>query len=62
MKSTFLSEMNSRGFLNQCTDLEGLKKIFNQKNVFKGKTGIFEIKDNRINHQLNLHQLLNDFY
>ena len=33
MKSTFLSEMNSRGFLNQCTDLEGLKKILNQKTI-----------------------------
>ena len=33
MKNTFLSEMNSRGFLNQCTDLEGLKKILNQKTI-----------------------------
>ena len=33
MKNTFLSEMNSRGFLNQCTDLEGLKKILNQKAI-----------------------------
>ena len=33
MKNTFLSEMNSRGFLNQCTDLEGLRKILNQKAI-----------------------------
>ena len=33
MKNTFLSEMNSRGFLNQCTDLEGLKKILNQQTI-----------------------------
>ncbi len=33
MKNTFLSEMSSRGFLNQCTDLEGLKKISNQKAI-----------------------------
>ena len=33
MKNTFLSEMNSRGFLNQCTDLEGLEKISNQKSI-----------------------------
>ena len=33
MKKTFLSEMNSRGFLNQCTDLEGLKKVLNQQTI-----------------------------
>ena len=33
MKNSFLSEMNSRGFLNQCTDLEGLRKILNQKAI-----------------------------
>ncbi len=33
MKNTFLSEMNSRGFLNQCTDLEGLEKILSQKPI-----------------------------
>ena len=33
MKNTFLSEMNSRGFLNQCTDLEGLKKILKQQTI-----------------------------
>ena len=33
MKNTFLSEMNSRGFLNQCTDLEKLEKISSQKSI-----------------------------
>ncbi len=33
MKNTFLSEMNSRGFLNQCTDLEKLEKISIQKPI-----------------------------
>ena len=33
MKNTFLSEMNSRGFLNQCTDLEKLEKISIQKAI-----------------------------
>ena len=33
MKNTFLSEMNSRGFLNQCTDLEKLEKISSQKPI-----------------------------
>jgi len=33
MKNTFLSEMNVRGFLNQCTDLEKLEKISIQKPI-----------------------------
>ena len=33
MNNTFLSEMNSRGFLNQCTDLEKLEKISGQKPI-----------------------------
>jgi len=33
MKNTFLSEMNSRGFLNQCTDLEKLEKTSGQKPI-----------------------------
>ena len=33
MKNTFLSEMNSRGFLNQCTDLEKLEKISSQNPI-----------------------------
>ncbi len=33
MKSSFLSEMKTRGFLNQCTDLEGLDKISNSKSI-----------------------------
>ena len=33
MKNTFLSEMSSRGFLNQCTDFEGLKNILNKKAI-----------------------------
>ena len=33
MKNSFLSEMNMRGFLNQCTDLEQLEKISNQQSI-----------------------------
>ena len=33
MKNAFLSEMSARGFLNQCTDLEKLEKISNQKPI-----------------------------
>ena len=33
MKNGFLSEMSSRGFLNQCTDLDLLDKITSQKSI-----------------------------
>ena len=33
MKNTFLSEMNSRGFLNQCTDLEKLDTLLLKKSI-----------------------------
>ena len=37
--------------------LDDIGKIFNQKNVFKGKTGIFEIKDKKIRHVLNFYKV-----
>ena len=33
------------------------KKIFTKKNLFKGKVGIFEIKNNKINHILNFYKI-----
>ena len=33
MKNSFLSEMRSRGYLNQCTDLENLEKISKDKPI-----------------------------
>ena len=33
MKNSFLSEMKSRGYLNQCTDLENLEKISKDKSI-----------------------------
>jgi hypothetical protein len=35
------------------------EKIFKKKNLFKGKVGIFEIKDNKINHILNFYKVEN---
>jgi len=32
------------------------KKMFTKKNLFKGKVGIFEIKNNKINHILNFYK------
>mgnify|MGYP001166234411 FL=1 len=36
------------------------KKIFSKKTLFKGKVGIFEIKDNKINHILNFYKVENE--
>jgi len=33
------------------------KKMFLKKNMFKGKMGIFEVKDNKINHTLNFYKV-----
>ena len=33
MKNTFLHEMRERGYLNQCTDLEKLSQICNNKSI-----------------------------
>ena len=46
-------------YLTKGSDLENLNKIFNQKNIFKGKTGIFEIKDKKISHVLNFYKVEN---
>ena len=36
------------------------EKIFKKKNLFKGKVGIFEIKNNKINHILNFYKIENN--
>ena len=33
------------------------EKMFKKKNLFKGKVGIFEIKNNKINHILNFYKV-----
>ena len=34
-------------------------KLFTKKTLFKGKVGVFEIKDNKINHILNFYKVEN---
>ena len=46
-------------YLTKKNSLENIDKIFDQKNIFKGKTGIFEIKDKKINHVLNFYKVEN---
>ena len=36
------------------------EKIFNKRTLFKGKVGIFEIKNNKINHILNFYKVENN--
>ena len=38
------------------------EKIFIKKNLFKGKVGIFEIKNNKINHILNFYKVENSAF
>ncbi len=41
--------------LNSKTD--NLNKIFKKKNSFKGKIGVFDIQNNKINHRLNFYKI-----
>ena len=44
-------------YLSIKTNLSNLNKVFKKKNSFKGKIGIFDIKDNKINHRLNFYKI-----
>ncbi len=46
-------------YLSLKTSLSNLNKLFKKKNSFKGKIGIFNIKDNKINHILNFYKVEN---
>ena len=46
-------------YLSLKTDVEKLNKIFKTKNSFKGKIGIFDIKNNKIYHRLNFYKIEN---
>jgi len=44
-------------YLSLKTNLSNLNKLFKKKNSFKGKMGIFDIKNNKINHRLNFYKI-----
>ncbi len=46
-------------YLSLKNEAPEIYKSFKTKNTFKGKIGIFEIKDNKINHQLNFYEVNN---
>ncbi len=44
-------------YLSLKNDILNIEKTFKAKNVFKGKIGIFEIENNKINHKLNFYKI-----
>ena len=44
-------------YLSLNSNAENLNKIFKRKSSFKGKIGIFDIKNNKINHRLNFYKI-----
>ena len=46
-------------YLSIKNELSEIDRLFKKKNSFKGKIGIFDIKDNKINHRLNFYQIKN---
>ena len=44
-------------YLSLNSDIKNLNKIFKKKNTFKGKIGVFDIKNNKINHRLNFYKI-----
>ena len=47
-------------YLSLKTDLSEINKSFKSKNSFKGKIGVFEIHNNKINHKLNFYKVDKD--
>ena len=44
-------------YLSINNELTDINKLFKKKNSFKGKIGIFDIKNNKINHRLNFYKI-----
>ena len=44
-------------YLSFKSDLTNLSKLFKKQNSFKGKIGIFDVKNNKINHRLNFYKV-----
>ncbi len=47
-------------YLSLKNELTQINKVFNAKNSFKGKIGIFDIENNKINHRLNFYKIEKD--
>tara|TARA_B100000900_G_scaffold85543_1_gene69252 strand:- start:3181 stop:4332 length:1152 start_codon:yes stop_codon:yes gene_type:complete len=47
-------------YLSLKNELQNMDKIFKKKTSFKGKIGVFDIQNNKINHRLNFYQIQNE--
>ena len=47
-------------YLSIKNELDQINKSFKTKNSFKGKIGIFDIENNKINHKLNFYKLIRE--
>ena len=43
--------------MNQRVSIRSVNKFLKKENSFKGKIGVFDIKNNKINHRLNLYEI-----
>ena len=46
-------------YLSLKNELKNTAALFKNKNTFKGKIGIFDIENNKINHRLNFYKIEN---
>ena len=44
-------------YLSLKNEIESSNTLFKKKNTFKGKIGIFDIENNKLNHMLNFYQV-----
>jgi hypothetical protein len=47
-------------YLSLKNDIADIDKLFKKKNSFKGRIGLFNIQDNKINHKLNFYQVVDN--
>ena len=47
-------------YLSLNNDVNEIEKLFKKKSSFKGKIGVFDIKDNKVNHRLNFYEIKNN--
>jgi hypothetical protein len=47
-------------YLSLKNNMSEIDKLFKKKNSFKGKIGIFDIQNNKINHKLNFYKINNE--
>ena len=47
-------------YLSLKNEIVEINKLFKKESSFKGKIGIFDIKDNKVNHRLNFYQIDNE--